>query len=84
MGRYPPPPGASEVIGLEASGTVTALGPGASRWSVGDKVMALLSGGGYAEFAAVREEHVMRVPEKLSLKMVRLAKILLSLLFPPL
>jgi NADPH:quinone reductase-like Zn-dependent oxidoreductase len=45
-GRYPPPPGASELIGLEASGTVAAVGAGADGWAVGDRAMALLAGGG--------------------------------------
>ncbi len=49
MGRYPPPPGASEIIGLEAAGTVAALGEGTAGWAPGDPAMALLSGGGYAE-----------------------------------
>src|SRR3954471_17134401 len=53
QGLYPPPPGASEVIGMECSGTVAALGPDVTGWSVGDQVCALLSGGGYAERVAV-------------------------------
>src|SRR3954454_9236868 len=48
MGFYPPPPGASEVIGLECSGTVAAVGEGVTTWQVGDEVCALLAGGGYA------------------------------------
>lgn len=68
MGTYPPLPGASEVLGLEVSGTVAALGPGASKWRLGDRVMALLAGGGYAEFAAVPEEHVMPVPADMSFR----------------
>ena len=48
-GFYPPPPGASDVIGLECSGTVAAVGEGVERWQVGDEVCALLAGGGYAE-----------------------------------
>ena len=47
-GFYPPPPGASEVIGLECSGTVAAIGEGVTDWQVGDEVCALLAGGGYA------------------------------------
>jgi NADPH:quinone reductase-like Zn-dependent oxidoreductase len=53
QGSYPPPPGASDVLGLECSGRISALGDGVSRWQVGDEVTALLSGGGYAEQVAV-------------------------------
>jgi putative PIG3 family NAD(P)H quinone oxidoreductase len=66
-GRYPPPPGASELIGLEASGTVAAVGAHAGGWSVGDRAMALLSGGGYAELVAVPAGQAMRVPDGLGL-----------------
>ncbi|MDX6554100.1 MAG: hypothetical protein QOD86_295 [Miltoncostaeaceae bacterium] len=66
-GRYPPPPGASELIGLEASGTVAAVGADADGWAVGDRAMALLSGGGYAELVAVPAGQAMRVPDALSL-----------------
>src|SRR5688572_33177296 len=58
MGFYPPPPGASDVIGLECSGTIEAVGPAldsraVTDWNVGDEVCALLAGGGYAELVAV-------------------------------
>src|SRR3954447_8326958 len=53
QGRYPPPPGASEVLGLECSGVVSEVGEGVTGWSVGDEVCALLAGGGYAERVAV-------------------------------
>ena len=62
QGHYPPPPGASDVIGLEVSGTVEALGDGVEGWSVGDEVCALLSGGGYAEFVAVPAAQLLPVP----------------------
>jgi putative PIG3 family NAD(P)H quinone oxidoreductase len=62
QGFYPPPPGASEVLGLECSGTVRALGEGVDRWSVGDEVCALLAGGGYAEQVVVPAGQLMRVP----------------------
>ncbi|SFB93879.1 putative NAD(P)H quinone oxidoreductase, PIG3 family [Nocardioides terrae] len=62
QGFYPPPPGASDVIGMECSGTVAALGEGVSGWSVGDEVCALLAGGGYAEQVAVPAGQVMRLP----------------------
>lgn len=65
-GLYPPPPGASEILGLECSGVVAALGPGASRFAVGARVMALLGGGGYAEQAAVHEDVLLPIPERLS------------------
>jgi tumor protein p53-inducible protein 3 len=65
-GRYPPPPGASPILGLEAAGEVAALGPGVEGWSVGDRVMALLAGGGYAELVAVPAGQLMPVPDGLS------------------
>lgn len=61
-GFYPPPPGASEVIGLECSGRVAALGEGVDGWSVGDEVCALLAGGGYASRVVVPVGQVMPVP----------------------
>ncbi len=64
QGRYPPPPGASEIIGLECSGRIAELGPGTvdSGWQLGDEVCALLSGGGYAERVAVPAAQVLPVP----------------------
>jgi putative PIG3 family NAD(P)H quinone oxidoreductase len=62
QGSYPPPPGASEVIGLECSGVVSAVGPEVD-WAVGDEVCALLAGGGYAEQVLVPAGQVMPVPE---------------------
>jgi putative PIG3 family NAD(P)H quinone oxidoreductase len=67
QGRYPPPPGASEVIGLECSGTVAALGDGVTGWSVGDECCALLAGGGYASLVVVPTGQVMPVPAGVSL-----------------
>ena len=67
QGFYPPPPGASETIGLECSGRVAALGEGVEGWSVGDEVCALLAGGGYAERVAVPVGQVMPVPSGVSL-----------------
>nr|DBA25715.1 TPA: hypothetical protein GDO54_010073 [Pyxicephalus adspersus] len=62
-GYYPPPPGASQIIGLEAAGKVVALGPGADgRWKIGDRVMALLTGGGNAQFVAVPATQLMPIP----------------------
>ena len=67
QGFYPPPPGASDVIGLECSGVVSAVGGSVERWSVGDQVCALLSGGGYAEKVAVPAGQVMPLPQGLDL-----------------
>lgn len=68
QGLYPPPPGASPILGLECAGTVTELGEGVSGWRVGDRAMALLPGGGYAEEATVHAGSVLAVPESLSLE----------------
>jgi putative PIG3 family NAD(P)H quinone oxidoreductase len=67
LGKYPPPPGASDIPGLEIAGIVTALGPGASRWRVGDAVCALVAGGGYAERAVVPAEQCLPVPANLTM-----------------
>lgn len=61
-GRYPPPPGASDVLGLELAGIVEALGPGAGRFRIGDRVMALVHSGAYAEWAVVDEAVALPVP----------------------
>ncbi|BBZ19699.1 NAD(P)H-quinone oxidoreductase [Mycolicibacterium gadium] len=66
-GKYPPPPGASETLGLEVSGTIAALGEGVTGWDVGQPVCALLAGGGYAEYVAVPAPQVMPVPESVPL-----------------
>jgi NADPH:quinone reductase-like Zn-dependent oxidoreductase len=66
-GRYPPPPGASDILGLEVSGIVSALGSGASRFKAGDRVCALLAGGGYASHVAVDEGSVLPVPDHIDL-----------------
>jgi putative PIG3 family NAD(P)H quinone oxidoreductase len=67
QGHYPPPAGASDVLGLECSGTVSAVGEGVDRWTVGDEVCALLAGGGYAEKVVVPAGQVMPVPTGLDL-----------------
>lgn len=67
VGNYPPPPGASEILGLEAAGTIRALGPGVSGWNPGDRVMALLAGGGYAEQVAVPAGQLLPVPAGMDL-----------------
>jgi putative PIG3 family NAD(P)H quinone oxidoreductase len=66
-GRYPPPPGAPDTLGLEASGWVEAVGEGVVAWTMGQAVTALLPGGGYAEFALAPEGSVLPAPEPLSL-----------------
>jgi putative PIG3 family NAD(P)H quinone oxidoreductase len=65
LGAYPPPPGAPETLGLEVAGEVAALGEGVGRWRVGDRVAALLGGGGYAEYAVVDARHALPLPEGL-------------------
>jgi NADPH:quinone reductase len=67
-GAYAPPPTASPLPGLECSGTVVELGPGVTRWQIGDKVCALLPGGGYAEYAVTHEAHALPVPAGLSMR----------------
>ncbi len=67
-GNYPPPPGDSEIMGLEASGVIEALGADVSGWKVGDRVMTLLGGGGYAAYAKAPAGLLMAVPEGLDLK----------------
>lgn len=67
QGKYPPPPGASEVLGLECSGTVSAVGEGVTEWQVGDEVCALLAGGGYAEQVLVPAGQVMPKPDGIDL-----------------
>lgn len=67
QGFYPPPKGASDIIGLECSGTVSALGDGVSGWTVGDRVCALLSGGGYAEKVSVPAGQLMPLPDGVDL-----------------
>lgn len=61
-GHYPVPPGSSEILGLECSGTIQALGDGVTGWSVGDECCALLAGGGYAELVACPAEQLLPVP----------------------
>jgi NADPH2:quinone reductase len=67
LGKYPPPPGASDIPGLEVAGTIAALGAGVTAFAVGDQVCALVAGGGYAERAAVPQEQVLPAPKGLSL-----------------
>ncbi len=64
-GLYPPPPGASDVMGLEIAGEIETLGAGVERWRAGDRVCALLGGGGYADYAVADAGHVLPIPESL-------------------
>jgi putative PIG3 family NAD(P)H quinone oxidoreductase len=66
-GLYPAPAGASDLLGLEVSGEVTALGEGVARWKVGDLLIALTNGGGYAEFCVADAQHCLPVPKGLNL-----------------
>lgn len=66
-GHYPPPEGASEILGLDIAGTVEAMGPGCVNWNEGDRVFGLVPGGGYAEYAVIHKEMAMAVPPGLSL-----------------
>jgi NADPH2:quinone reductase len=66
QGRYPPPPGAPDIPGLEIAGEVVALGRKVKRWRLGDQVMALVVGGGYAQFCLAHESHALPIPPNLS------------------
>jgi putative PIG3 family NAD(P)H quinone oxidoreductase len=66
-GKYPPPPGASDIPGLEVSGTIAACGSDVARWRPGDRVCALVSGGGYAEYCIAPEAQCLPVPSTLEL-----------------
>lgn len=67
LGFYPPPPGASDIPGLEVSGTVVAIGSAVTHWALGDEVCALLSGGGYSQYAVAQEALCLSIPKGLSL-----------------
>ncbi|NOY13596.1 MAG: NAD(P)H-quinone oxidoreductase [Deltaproteobacteria bacterium] len=66
MGKYPAPPGDSEILGLEVAGTIAEVGSEISGWKVGDRVMALVGGGGYAEYAVAYGIHLMPIPDSMS------------------
>lgn len=66
-GLYPPPPGASDIPGLEIAGEVVAVGEGATRYQVGDRICGLVSGGGYAEYCPVHESNALPIPEGVSM-----------------
>src|SRR6202163_298251 len=65
-GLYPPPPGATDIPGLEVAGEVVALGAKVTRWKIGEKLMGLVIGGGYAQFCPVHESHALPIPGNLS------------------
>lgn len=65
-GFYPPPPGASTVMGLECSGTIVAVGSDVSEWNIGDRVAGLMAGGGYAEYAVVDQGSLYAIPDTMS------------------
>lgn len=67
-GKYPPPPGASAILGLEVAGRICAVAPDVTQWKIGDLVCALTPGGGYAEYCAVPAPHCLSVPKGLSLR----------------
>lgn len=68
LGSYAPPPGASDLPGLEASGEIVGMGKGVTRWKKGEQVCALLPGGGYAEYVVCHADHALRIPYGMSLK----------------
>lgn len=65
-GKYPPPPGDSEILGLEVAGVIEELGAGVTGWKAGDRVMSLVGGGGYAEYAVAYACHLMKIPDSMS------------------
>lgn len=66
QGNYPPPKGDSPILGLEVAGTVAQIGDAVSRWQPNDRVMALIGGGGYAEYAVAHQDHVMPIADAMS------------------
>jgi putative PIG3 family NAD(P)H quinone oxidoreductase len=68
QGNYPPPKGESEILGLEVAGEVDALGDGVTQWRPGDRVMGIVAGGGYAQFALAYADHLMPVPKNLTMQ----------------
>lgn len=68
QGQYPPPPGVTDIMGLEAAGEIVSVGKEAKeKWNVGDKVMVLVAGGGYAEYVAVHMGCAIKIPEGFSM-----------------
>lgn len=65
-GNYPPPPGDSDILGLEVAGIIEELGPGVAGWQVGDRVVSLVGGGGYAEYAVAYASHLIPIPASMN------------------
>lgn len=65
-GHYPPPPGESDILGLEVAGVIEKTGPGVGDWQIGDRVMTLVGGGGYAEYAVAYTPHLMKIPDSMT------------------
>ncbi|KAF9453162.1 quinone oxidoreductase putative [Macrolepiota fuliginosa MF-IS2] len=65
-GKYPPPPGASSILGVEFSGLVSEIGPDVTEWAIGDQVLGLAGGGAYAEYIAIAATHILKKPDHLS------------------
>ncbi|MEL6413366.1 MAG: zinc-binding dehydrogenase, partial [Pseudomonadota bacterium] len=65
-GLYPPPPGASQIMGLECAGTIVAIGSDVTGWSIGDRVCGLMAGGGYAECAVIDQGSLFKIPDGMS------------------
>lgn len=65
-GKYPPPPGDSDILGLEVAGVIEEMGPGVTGWRKGERVISLVGGGGYAEYAVAYADHLMRIPDTMS------------------
>jgi len=65
-GNYPPPKGESDILGLEVAGVIEEVGPGVTAWKTGDRVMSLVGGGGYAEYAVAYATHLIPIPESMS------------------
>jgi putative PIG3 family NAD(P)H quinone oxidoreductase len=68
MGNYPPPPGDSTILGLDVAGTIEGLGAGVTGWKAGDRVMTLVGGGAYAQYAVAYADHLMPIPASMSLE----------------
>jgi putative PIG3 family NAD(P)H quinone oxidoreductase len=66
QGNYPPPPGDSEILGLEVAGTIEAIGQGVTGWEMGDRVVSLVGGGAYAQYAVAYASHLMRIPASMT------------------
>lgn len=66
QGHYPPPKGESDILGLEVAGTIEQIGPGVSGWKIGDRVMGLVAGGGYAQYALAYAAHLIPIPDSMS------------------